>query len=233
MAGPLAVAARDVIRLGWLVADDGRAVKMPRHKRAIWRSDIRTTDHCAHTTASSNQRSMLQQQQQPPRPTVWDSGAGALRLHASIRWTGGPGRTIGPVCVCASGNNFWTRWSLTRIFGILVYRDTSSSKVKVKGQRSKFTVKGRECSFSAMDARYKVTNKCPLPRVIWQKVSSPSWRRARQRMYSSAACAGQASSFARGGRQAMRNALIRSYATMGRHMFPTKVPLPVGIWTPI
>jgi len=45
MARPLTVTARDVVSLRWLVAYDGGAVKMAWHKRAVWRRDLRTTDH--------------------------------------------------------------------------------------------------------------------------------------------------------------------------------------------
>ena len=42
-----------------------------------------------------------------------------------------------------------------------------------------------------------------------------------------------AGTFASGSRRTIRSALMRRCVTMGRHMPPSKVPLPVGIWIPI
>ena len=42
----------------------------------------------------------------------------------------------------------------------------------------------------------------------------------------------RAGTFASGGRRTVCNALMRRYVTMGRHMSPSKVPLPVGVLYP-
>ena len=53
--------------------------------------------------------------------------------------TSGPGRALGEVCVCVSGNDFWTEWPLIKVFGLLVRHDTVfkvwRSVLYVKGSR--------------------------------------------------------------------------------------------------
>ena len=56
--------------------------------------------------------------------------------------------------VC-SDNNFWTKWTLTQVFGILLHITLSRSIVQLKGQSHSSQSQHEKCFYSALDAYVK------------------------------------------------------------------------------